>query len=249
MRIFSTLSSLLLVGAAAAQGSSSCSPKQSDSEVVQFGWALQYLLERFYSQQPLNSTFLQSVQNNDHAKYFQNFQGIQRQNRLGVRAVQQLGSQTPGFSAPRCNFTFPTASDGETWVKNALKLEESVCGAYIGLAGYTESQEVSFLMARLAAQHSGHAYYIASNVNDTVFPSNSSSLIPAYTPDYVLQSGNQPGKLGQYLGSCVTAPASPCGEPLKIGPLIGTFGGANASSSSASPSGSATASAAKRFFY
>lgn len=248
MRIFSALSSLLLVGAAAAQSSGSCSPTSADVQVVQYGWALQYLLERYYSSQPLNSTFLMSADNSSSANYYTNFQGIQRQNRLGVRAVQQLGSKVPGFSAPRCNFTFPQASDGETWVKNALKLEQTVCGAYIGLAGYTQSPEVSFLIARLAAQHSGQAYYIASNVQQPVFPTNSSSLVPAYNPDYVLQSGNQPGKLGDYLNGCVSPPSSPCGSPLTIGPLIATSGGSNATSSSASPSGSATAFA-KRFFY
>ncbi|KAL4896033.1 hypothetical protein BDV59DRAFT_126521 [Aspergillus ambiguus] len=246
MRIFSALSSFLLVGAAAAQ---SCSPSSSDVQVVQFGWALQYLLERYYSSQPLNSTFFTSAQNSSSANYFTNFQGIQRQNRLGVRAVQQLGSQVPGFSAPRCNFTFPEAKDGQTWVANAQKLEQSVFGAYIGLAAYTQSPQVSFLMARLAAQHSGHAYYILSNTQEPVFPSNSSSLVPAYSPDFVLQSGNQPGKLGDFLNGCVSAPSPPCGQKLTFGPLIAsTGGGANASSSSASPSGSATAFA-KRLFY
>ncbi|GES64226.1 hypothetical protein ATEIFO6365_0008029600 [Aspergillus terreus] len=245
MRFFSALSSALLVGAAAAQ---SCSPSSSDAQVVEFGWALQYLLERYYSSQPLNSTFLNSADNSSTANYYTNFQGIQRQNRLGVRAVQQLGSKVPGFSAPRCNFTFPNAKDGETWVKNAQKLEQNVCGAYIGLAAYTQAPEVSFLMARLAAQHSAHAYYITSNVQEPVFPTNSSSLIPAYPPDYVLQSGNQPGKLGDYLNGCVSAPSPPCGQKLTFGPLIASTGGANASSSSASPSGTATAFA-KRLFY
>ncbi|KAL5359438.1 hypothetical protein BJX96DRAFT_148434 [Aspergillus floccosus] len=245
MRFFSALSSALLVGAAAAQ---SCDPSSSDVEVVQFGWALQYLLERYYSSQPLNSTFFSSADNSSTANYFTNFQGIQRQNRLGVRAVQQLGSKVPGFSAPRCNFTFPEAQDGEAWIKNAQKLEQNVCGAYIGLAAFTQSPQVSFLMARLAAEHSGHAYYITSNIQQPVFPTNSSSLIPAYSPDYVLQSGNQPGKLGDFLNGCVAAPSPPCGQNLTFGPLIASTNGANASSSSASPSGSATAFA-KRLFY
>ncbi|KAI9045356.1 uncharacterized protein KD926_008782 [Aspergillus affinis] len=243
MRIFSALSGLLLAGAAFAQNSSSsCSPKSGDVQVVQFGWALQYLAERYYSAQPLNQTFLNSVTNSSRANYYNNFQGIQRQNRLGVRAVQQLGSQVSGFSAPRCNYTFPSASDGETWVKNALKLEQSITGALIGLSGYTQSPEVSFLLARLSAEHNGHAYYIASQQQGTVFPTNSSSLVPAYTPDWVLQNGTQPGKLGTYLKNCVSPPSSPCGEKLKIGPLIGTFG-SNSTNSTSNSSASASPSA------
>lgn len=241
MRIFSALSGLLMAGAAFAQNSS-CSPKSGDVQVVQFGWALQYLAERYYSAQPLNQTFLNSVTNSTRANYAANFQGIQRQNRLGVRAVQQLGSKVSGFSAPRCNYTFPSASDGETWVKNTLMLEQSICGAMIGLSGYTQTPEVSFLLSRLSAEHSGFAHYIASQQQGVVFPTNSSSLVPAYTPDWVLQSGNQPGKLGSYLMNCVSPPSSPCGEKLNVGPLVGTFGsnttsGTN-SSSSASPSAS-----------
>lgn len=240
MRLFSALSGLFLAGAAFAQNSSSgCSPKSADVQVIQFGWALQYLSERFYTAQPLNQSFLNSATNSSRANYNTNFQGIQRQNRLGVRAVQQLGSRVSGFSAPKCNYTFPSASNGESWVENALQLEQSITGALIGLAGYTQSPEVSFLLARLSAQHSGQAYYIASQQQGVVFPTNSSSLVPAYTPDWVLQSGNQPGKLGSYLKDCVSAPSSPCGEKLNIGPLIGTFGSnATSNTSSASPSAS-----------
>ncbi|PKY06332.1 hypothetical protein P168DRAFT_316345 [Aspergillus campestris IBT 28561] len=246
MRIFSFLSSALLMGAAVAQGSDSCAPKPSDTQVVKFSWALEYLLERFYSQQPLNQTFLQSADNSSHANYLANFQGIQRQSRLGLHATRQVGAKIPEFEAPKCNFTFPTAKDGESWVKSAMQLESSVSGAFIGLSAYTQSPEVSFLLARLAAEHTSHAYYIATNQNATVFQANSTTLIPAYTPDYVLQSGSQPGKLGQYLHSCVTAPTSPCGN-FTVGPLIGSFAGPSSAgivpSSSATPSPSAGAGA------
>ena len=247
MRIFSFLSSALLMGAAAAQGAAdTCSPKPADTQVVKFGWALEYLLERFYSQQPLNQTFLQSADNSSHANYLTNFKGIQRQSRLGLHATQLIGAKIPDFEAPKCNFTFPTAKDGESWVKSAMQLESSVTGAFIGLSAYTQSPEVSFLLARLAAEHSSHAYYIATNQNATVFQPNSTTLIPAYTPDYVLQSGSQPGKLGQYLHSCVTAPVSPCGN-FTVGPLIGSVAGPSSAgivpSSSATPSSSAAAGA------
>ncbi|PLN78040.1 hypothetical protein BDW42DRAFT_148629 [Aspergillus taichungensis] len=246
MRIFSFLSSALLMGAAAAQSADTCSPKPSDTQVVKFSWALEYLLERFYSQQPLNQTFLQSADNSSHANYLTNFKGIRRQTLLGLNATQQIGAKIPGFEPPKCNFTFPTAKDGETWVKSAMQLESSVTGAFIGLSAYTQSPEVSFLLARLAAEHSSHTYYIATNQNSTVFQPNSTTLIPAYTPDHVLQSGSQPGKLGQYLHSCVTAPVSPCGN-FTIGPLIGSFAGPSSAgivpSSSATPSSSPAAGA------
>ncbi|PLB37971.1 uncharacterized protein BDW47DRAFT_106168 [Aspergillus candidus] len=249
MRIFSFLSSALLVGAAAAQGSpDTCAPKPSDTEVVKFSWALEYLLERFYYQQPLNQTFLQSADNSSHANYLPNFQGIQRQSRLGLLATKQIGAKIPDFEPPKCNFTFPTAKDGESWVKSAMQMESSVSGAFIGLSAYTQSPEVSFLLARLAAEHTSHAYYIATNQNATVFQANSTTLIPAYTPDWVLQSGSQPGKLGQYLHSCVSAPISPCGN-FTVGPLIGSFAGPSSagilpsSSPTPSPSGAAGAGA------
>ncbi|KAF7589951.1 hypothetical protein BBP40_003490 [Aspergillus hancockii] len=249
MRVFSALSSLLLAGVALAQSSSSCSPKSSDVQTVQFAWALQYLTERFWSAQALNQTFLSGAPNASNANYDANFKGITRQNRLGVRAVQQLGSQVSGFSAPRCNFSIPAAQDAKTFTKNALTLEQTVAGALVGLSAYTQAPQVSFLLARLAAQHSAHAAYIGNEQNSTYFPSNSSSLFPAYTPDQVLKTGNQTGQLGTYLKNCVSAPTGPCGQKVSIGPLVASLnstgaggGGAGGASGSASPSGSATPS-------
>ncbi|KAE8167802.1 hypothetical protein BDV40DRAFT_295428 [Aspergillus tamarii] len=242
MRIFSALSSLLLAGAALAQ-SSDCAPKSGDVQTIQFAWALQYLSERFWSSQSLNQTFLNNATNASSANYEPNFKGITRENRLGVRAVQQLGRGLSNFTAPRCNFTIPQAQDANSFLKNALQIEQTVAGGLIGLAAYTQSPEVSFLLARLAAQHSAQAAYLGSEQNSTFFPSNSTSLIPAYTPDQILKTGNQTGQLGTYFSQCVTAPSGPCGQQVNIGPLVATLNSTSTgggSSSSAIPSSTAT---------
>ncbi|GAB1195745.1 hypothetical protein BDV32DRAFT_117112 [Aspergillus pseudonomiae] len=245
MRIFSALSSLLLAGAVAAQ-SSDCSPKSGDVQTLQFAWALQHLTERFWSSQSLNQTFLNNATNASTANYDANFKGITRENRLGIRAVQQVASGLSNFTTPRCNLTIPQARDADSFLKNALQVEQTVAGGLIGLAAYTQSPEVSFLLARLAAQHSAQAAYLGSEQNSTFFPSNSTSLVPAYTPDQILKAGNQTGLLGTLLSNCVTAPSGPCGQKVNIGPLVATLNSTSTSggsSSSASPSSSATGTA------
>ncbi|KAA8647083.1 hypothetical protein EYZ11_004108 [Aspergillus tanneri] len=251
MRIFSALSGLLLAGAAFARNlsnsNSTCSPQSSDVKVVQYGWALQYLAERYYSSQPLNQTYLNSATNSTRANYYSNFQGILRQNRLGVRAVQQLGSKVPGYNNPRCNFTFPPVRDGASWVRNALQLEQTLTGAFIGLAGYSQAPEVSFLVARLAAEHSGFSHYIASQQRSVVYPANSTTLLPAYAPDQVLKSGNRTGRLGTYLRNCVSAPSPPCGN-LTIGPLIGSNSTNSTNSTSDGSNSSLLAGFTRKYF-
>ncbi|KAI3059183.1 hypothetical protein CBS147353_10594 [Aspergillus niger] len=234
MRIVSALNGLLLAGVAVAQNttSSSCSLQSSDLPSVNYGFALSSFLDRFYSSVPVNQTTLNSTLNSSNSEFFANLQGIQRQNGLGVRAVQQLGAKVSGFSPQNCSFTFPSASDGETFVRNALQLESSVAGAYIALAGYIQAPEASLLWARLAAEHTAHAYYIASHQQAVLFPSNSTSLVPAYSPAYVLSNGTAPGQLGSYFQGCVTAPPAPCNQTLFIGPLTANLA-ANVSASAA----------------
>ncbi|KAL4979502.1 hypothetical protein BDW66DRAFT_127593 [Aspergillus desertorum] len=253
MRFSSIFDGFLLAGAAIAQNIS-CSPKSSDAEVVQYAYALQGLLEKYYTSQPINQTFLRDATNGSIVEYYQNLLGIQRQNRLGVRALQQVGSQTPGFSNPRCDYSVPNVTNGDEYVKNAAVLEGSVASALIGASGYTQSPEISFILARLAAVHTADASWLAAEQRDIVFQSNISSLVPAYNPEYVLGSGNEPGQLGRYLQDCVTAPSDPCGQPFFIGPLVGSVG--NRTSAAAVPSGSAasitpsispTAAAKERF--
>lgn len=50
-----------------------------------------------------------------------------------------------------------------------------------------------------------------------VFPSNSTMLTPAFTPEMVSMSGMDVGTLGQYLNNCVAPPAAPCGGTVTIG--------------------------------
>ncbi|PWY90827.1 hypothetical protein BO70DRAFT_368054 [Aspergillus heteromorphus CBS 117.55] len=245
MRVFATLSQLLLAGLALSQStsSSSCSLQSSDDQVIDYGYSLSFFLDRFYSSVPVNQTFLNDALNSSTGAYLSNFQGLQRQNRLGVRAVQQLGARASGFSAHNCSFTYPTASDGEAFIRNALELESTVAGAYIALAGYTQSPEASFLWARLAAEHTAHAYYIASHQQSVLFPTNSSSLVPAFSPGYVLSNATGHGHLGRYFQGCVTAPPVPCGETLFIGGLTATLGANVSASAAASSSASLSASA------
>ncbi|KAJ0415060.1 hypothetical protein BJY00DRAFT_268132 [Aspergillus carlsbadensis] len=244
MRVFKFLSGLLLAGAAVAQNSTgSCKASSSDTEVVRYAWALQSLLERYYGSQPFNQTFLSDATNSTTAEYYQNLQGIQRQNRLGLRAVQLVGAKTGNFSRPTCNFTFPNATSGEDYVKNALNLETNVASAFIGATGYTQSPEVSFLLARLAAQHTADATWLATQQKGLIFPTNASSLVPAYNPSYVLGSGNQTGRLGQYLRGCVSAPSPPCGEIFFIGPLVGSSGNQTSATEGSSSSASVSPTA------
>ncbi|KAL4866798.1 hypothetical protein BDV12DRAFT_129508 [Aspergillus spectabilis] len=245
MRVFSMLSGCLLAGAAIAQNTS-CFPQSSDADVVKYAWALQSLVESYYTSYPLNRTFLNDATNGSRTEYYQNIQGIQRQNRLGVRAVQQVGSNVTGYSNPSCNFTHPNATSGESYVRNALQLESSVASALIGATGYTQSPEVSFLLARLASEHTAGATWLAAHQTGVVFPTNSTSLVPAYNPEYVLGSGNQVRRLGRFLHGCVDAPANPSDQPFFIGPLVGSVGNRSSATVGASSSASISPTAAAR---
>jgi hypothetical protein len=252
MHILPTLSGLLLAGAAttAALNNSYCAPKSGDAQVVQYAWALEYMVQQYYASVATNQTFLNSAQNSSTANVASNLQGIGQQNSLGVRAARQLGTRISSFTTPGCNFTFPTPGSSEAFLSTAQAFESNVSAALIGLEGYTQAPEVSFLIARLAAQHAGHAGYLATIQQAPVFQSNVTSLVPAYSPSYVLSNGTSPGQLGSYFKGCVSAPQPPCGN-LTIGPLIATFGNNSSStntSSSASGTATSTASSRRRFW-
>ncbi|RHZ59630.1 hypothetical protein CDV55_104262 [Aspergillus turcosus] len=243
MRVLPTLSGLMLAGAAttAAQNNSFCTPKSGDVQVVQYTWALESLVQQYYASVPVNQTFLTSALNSSTSNYASNLPGISQQNRLGVRAAAQLGRRISNFTAPGCNFTFPTPNSSETFLTTAWAFESNVSAALIGLEGYTQAPEVSFLIARLAAQHAAHATYLATTQVADVFQSNNvTSLVPAYSPSYVLSNGTSPGQLGRFFRGCVSAPQPPCGN-LTIGPLIATSG-SNSSSTATSSSASGTGS-------
>ncbi|EAW17875.1 ferritin-like domain-containing protein [Aspergillus fischeri NRRL 181] len=245
MHILPTLSGLLLAGAAttAALNNSYCAPKSGDVQVVQYAWAVEYMVQQYYASVATNQTFLNSAQNSSTANYASNLQGIGQQNRLGVRAAQQLGKRISNFTMPGCNFTFPTPASSEAFLSTAQAFESNASAALIGLEGYTQAPEVSFLIARLAAQHAGHAAYLATTQQASVFQSNVTSLVRAYSPSYVLSNGTSPGQLGRYFKGCVSAPQPPCGN-LTIGPLIATFGNNSSSTNSSSSSSTATSGSA-----
>ncbi|GIK00196.1 hypothetical protein Aspvir_004216 [Aspergillus viridinutans] len=244
MRILPTLSGLILAGVAttAALNNSFCTPKSGDVQVVQYAWALEFFVQQYYASVPVNQTFLNSALNSSTANYASNLQGINQQNRLGVRATQQLGKRISNFTAPGCNFTFPTPASSEAFLTTAQAFESNVSAALVGLEGFTQAPEVSFLIARLAAQHAGHAAYLATTQEAVVFQSNVTSLVSAYSPSYVLSNGTSPGQLGRYFRGCVSAPKPPCGN-LTIGPLIATRGGNSSTSSNSSSSSSASGAA------
>ncbi|KAJ5195500.1 uncharacterized protein N7498_008938 [Penicillium cinerascens] len=240
----------------ASSSSTSCALTSGDTQVLQYTWALSKFLNNFYSSVALNSSVASQVSNSTSAsKVLANLQGIEHADNLTVEAVRELSSKAPNFKEPSCSYTYPSISNIHSFVQYAYQFESTLCGAFIGAAGYTKSPEVSFLLARLAAEHSSHAIYISSRLNSSMFMANSSSLIPAYAPTQVLMTGNVTGSLGSYLGGCVSAPSNPCGA-LKIGPLEANItssvvagssstplGGSSSSSMSSSASASGSASA------
>jgi hypothetical protein len=245
MRFLSTLASLLLIGvtSTAAQSECSTSISSSDNTIVQFAWYLQIFIERFYSSVQIDQSFISSLPGGSPSSYY-NLQGLQQQNRLGISAVQQVGTKVPGFETPGCEFTFPRVSSGISYIQNAAKLEADVSGAFIGLTAYTQKPELAFLFSRLGGEHAAHAAWLGgyTGSNATVFPRNSTSLIPAYTPDHVLKSGNRPGQLGQYIHACARAPSGPNGQAVVIGNLGATLVAPSASSSLVAATSSATPS-------
>lgn len=56
---------------------------------------------------------------------------------------------------------------------------------------------------------------------------NNTMLTPAFTPMFVLESGDMTGMLGQYLGGCLDqyVPSAPCGGTVEFGPLNSTLSG------------------------
>ncbi|CAI7589679.1 unnamed protein product [Penicillium glandicola] len=241
------LISLLLAGVTAtnaatatssASASATCSPTASDANVLEFAWGISQFIGGYYNS-TVNSTF-GSSSNATLQAYQKILFGLEKDNTLSTAAVEKVGAKAPGFTKPDCTFTYPQVNSTQAWASYAYRFEDTVTGAFIGLAGYSESPEVSFLLARLAAEHSAHSALIGSRVNSTYFAQNTTSLVAAYGPAQVLASRNETGSLGQYLGGCLTAPTSPCGV-LRIGPLAAT----PSSTGVASSTGLATSAAKK----
>lgn len=243
MRFGSQIAWLFVAGGAlsSAQSSSNCSLTSGDTQVLQYTWALSNFLNSFYQSTELNQSVASMVSNSTSSmKALANLEGIVHANNLTSEAVRELGSKAPNFTEPSCEYTFPPTSNIQSFVKHAYQFESTLCGAFIGVAGYTKSPEVAFLLARLAAEHSSHATWVGSRLNSSMFMDNSTSLVSAYTPTEVLKEGNQTGQLGTYLHNCVSAPQNPCGT-LIIGPLEANItSSAVAGSSSTSAIGSSS---------
>ncbi|CAL5869130.1 uncharacterized protein PFLUO_LOCUS3358 [Penicillium psychrofluorescens] len=221
-------------GAGASSGAASCSLASGDTQVLQFSWVLSDFIQKFYASMPVNENVASQLQNSSSSsKALSNLQGLEKQNNLSVDAIKQLGMKAPNFKQPSCSYTLPKADSIPAFAMYAYQLEYTLSGGFIGLAGYTQSPEVSFLLARLAAEHSAHATWIGSRVNSSMFSPSSNSLVDAYSPTQILETKNQTGSLGQYLNGCVTAPKSPCGM-IQIGPLDATVTASAASSTGSS---------------
>lgn len=168
---------------AASSSSTGCAITSSDTQVLQYTWAISMFLNNFYASVALNSSVASSVSNSTSAsKVLANLQGIEHADNLTVEAVRELGSKAPGFKEPSCSYTYPSVNSIQTFVQFAYQFESTLTGACIGVAGYTKSPEVAFLLARLAAQHSAHATYIGSRLNSSMFTTDSDSLVSAYPP-------------------------------------------------------------------
>lgn len=244
MRFFNLVGLLLAGATATSAANSSCAPSSSDAKVLQFAWGLSDFIGGYYNS-TVNSTFSGST-NATIMAYQKMLYGFEKENTLGSQAIEEVAGEAPGFSQPECSYMYPQVNTTQAWAQWAYRFESTVTGAFIGLAGYTQSPEVSFLLARLAASHSGHATLIGSRVNSTLFAQNATALVSAYGPAQVLSSRNQTGSLGQYLGDCLSAPSSPCGA-LDIGPLAATPSSSGVASSTpvATSSSSSTAAARK----
>lgn len=236
---FSGLSTLSLAGAilslVAPTTQASCALTNNDTSVLEYAYAISGFVNNFYASVPVNGSLASAISNSTGvAQAVANLNGLKKSNNLSLEAVSELGSRAPGFTAPDCTFTYPSVGSVSAFARWAYQLENTVSGAFIGAAGFTQSPEVAFLLARLAAQHTAHAIWVGSRVNSTLFMTNASSLVSAYTPEQVLSKSNATGSLGSYIGDCVSAPAEPCSGTLKIGPLEANLTSSGAVSSGAS---------------
>lgn len=241
MRLFTALTSVLLLagispavakkdknkasptGPSSAAATTKCMPTKDDASVVEFAYALESLGNHFYASTSLNTTTFVRAPNDSMALWYPNFRGIEKRGNLSLMAIEYLGKETPTYKAPKCNFTLPTPSSPSMLLDMAYHLEASLSGAYIGLAGYSESPEVAFLMARLATGHGGNAIYVQSHVMEPIFSDRNNSMVPVFPPEHVLSRGRAPGRLGDYMHDCVKMPVKPCGKTLVVGNTSGNL--------------------------
>lgn len=223
MKFHSTLSALF-VATTTATYMCPVSPSAADAAAVSFGLSVQNLLSNYYAAIPINATFFSTLPSSTMTDFLANTMGLAVQAKLGVTALQQLATSA-SVQMPTCQYSYPPVTDAKSHLMNAYVLEATLCGAFIGLADYVQSPQAAFLMARLAAEHGIHASYIGSHMQPVIFPTNSTMLTPAFTPDMVSMTGMGVGYLGAYLNNCVMPPAAPCGGNVNIGSLGATLTG------------------------
>ena len=220
---YATFGVTALLAGSLAQADYKCPvmPSASDAAALKYGLAIQGFLSDYYKSVPVNMTFFSTLPNNTlpQTDFLGNVMGLNQQAILGVNGLKELSAMVPSSMMPSCSYKYPPVSDAMSHLMNAYIIEATLCGAFIGLADYVQSPQAAFLMARLAAEHGIHASYIGSHMKPQVFMANSTSLTPAFTPEQVLMSGMGVGKLGQYLGGCVSAPPAPCGGTVNVGML------------------------------
>lgn len=223
MKFHSSLSALF---AATATATYMCpvSPSSTDAATISFAMSVQKLLSTYYAAIPINATFFSTLPAQPTTDFLANTMGLAVQAKLGVDALQQL-AMSASVQPPMCSYSLPPVTDAKSHLMNAYVLEATMCGTFIGLADYVQSPQAALLMARLAAEHGIHAAYIASFMQSVIFPTNSTMLTPAFTPEMVSMTGMGVGYLGAYLNNCVMPPAAPCGGKAKIGPLGVTLTG------------------------
>jgi hypothetical protein len=208
-------------------------PSMTDAKALAFGYTVQGLIESYYESVPVNASFfmdlpMASMTASNGQTLAQNtvsnVEGLAKQATLGAKALMEMGSML-GLTPPPCTYAFPPASNGTTHLMNAYYIEATLCGAFIGLADYFQSPVLNSLSARLAAEHGIHASAIRAMMQAVGFMANSTMLTPAFTPDMILQTGNEVGMLGSILGGCVSAPAAPCSGTVSFGDLLPILSG------------------------
>jgi hypothetical protein len=154
MKAFSPLHLLPMVAIASTTYMCPVSPGSSDAPAIVYGYVLQNLLSSYYDSVPINKSFYSSLPSptKPMTDFLANTMGLAVQAKLGEEALLQAGMAAGGMK-PNCSFSYPPVTDANSHLMNAYIFEATMCGAFIGLADYTQSPQAAFLMARLAAEH------------------------------------------------------------------------------------------------
>ncbi|KAK5082511.1 hypothetical protein LTR70_008397 [Exophiala xenobiotica] len=208
---------------------------------LSYAYQIQQVLTSFYTSASLYASFFDTLPNASTTatngmtlaeNTATNFEGLAKQAKLASEALYLEINMTAGVSRPEmCAYNMPTPSNASAFAAEAFHLEATLCGAFIGLSDYFQTPTLNSLSARIAAEHGIHAAAIRGMMQPVGFLPNSTSLTPAFTPDFVLSSGTQVGQLGRYLNGCsVQGPQAPCGGTVHFGDLLSYLMGQNTTS-------------------